>query len=221
MFEDYTFHCSSLKNLMVSPRLKSETLSETTRGYLRDVYIEKVFGRRRADLIANKYVRKGVACETDSISLLEEVSGETYFKNQVTYTNDFITGTPDLVTDDEIIDIKTSWDIWTFAKTDEKQAYSDYYYQLLGYMALTDKKKARLAYVLVNTEEGMISDELYRLQFYIGEDEAMEYRKNFVYDDIDKKLRVKTFDFEFSEDDYASVVAKVEESRKFLEKLSL
>lgn len=220
-WDNYKFHCSGLKNLMVNPRLKSETLSETTKNYLDEIFIKEVFHREKTDMIANKYVRKGVMCEPDSFKLVEDVTKEVYFKNQATLENDFVVGTPDIQAPEKIIDIKTSWDLFTFFKVDRDQAESDYYYQLLGYMMLTGKKKADLIYCLVDTPEELINDELHRLNFYMNEDEAKSYRINYVYGDIPAEAKIKRFEFDYDEEVAEKLKERIVLAREYLAGLSI
>ena len=219
-WDEYKFHCSALKNLMVTPRLKSEVLSETTKSFLNDIYIKEVFGREKSEMVANKYVRKGVMCETDSLELLERVKGEKHFKNNKMLENAYIVGTPDIITLDKIKDIKTSWDLFTFFGVDEDQAQRDYYYQLLGYMILTGKKYAELVYCLVNTPEQMMNDELYRLKFYLPEEEAESYDINYIFDDIPEERRIKVFSFEYIKEEAELLEGKIKLSRVYLSALS-
>ena len=41
---------------MVTPRLKGETLSETTKSYLRELWVQETFGRKNPNTIANKAI---------------------------------------------------------------------------------------------------------------------------------------------------------------------
>src|SRR5690606_30473755 len=144
-------------------------------------------------------------CESDSLDLLQQVRGEALFKNQKHFENEWIKGTPDIVKP-TLIDVKTSFDIWSFAKYDQKLAEDDYYYQGLAYMWLTGTIQAEFIFCLVNTPEDIIANEAYKAQFQfpeIGEsDEAMaSFRKNYIFDDIEAKDRVKSFIFEYKEDE--------------------
>jgi len=218
-FDTYKFHPSSIKHLMVKSR-KAGELSETTKTYLEELYIKEVYGREKTDKLANKYMQKGIMCETDSIRLLEKVTKNTYFKNNKTYENNYLIGTPD-ITKPVLYDIKTSWDIWTFMGTKEEDARKDYYYQLLCYMAILDKKEGSLAYTLVNTPDILMNDELYKLSFKVDEKEVDKYKVNYIYDDIDEVKRVKIFKFEYSEEDLQAVYAKIDEARSYLNNISL
>lgn len=198
-FSNYKFRCHTLPKLMTKPRKKTEVLSETTKTFLREVFIEEVYGRRKYDS-ANKYTRKGVIVETDSIELLEKYTGETYFKNNTELENDYIKGTPDtIVGNAKVIDIKSSWDMWTFAAADQASALKTYGWQVKGYRWLTDTNMGQLAFALANTPEDIIQGELYKMSFSMPElstDEALtnEVRKNYIFDDLDITERVKVYE---------------------------
>ncbi len=224
-FTNYKFRSSSLPNLMVKSRSKSDPLSETTKAYLRELWIKEMFKREKYDT-KNKFTDKGIACESDSLDLVQIVTKQTYFKNRKELSNDFITGTPDVILEDSIIDIKTSWDIWTYGSTTEDSARKTYYYQLLGYMWLTNTKKASLMYCLVNTPEDIMNDELYRLSFRYPEinesdEKANKYKRNYIFDDIDHTLRLKKYDFEFVEEDINELQNKIVLAREYMNGLSL
>lgn len=216
----YKIHCSSLPAIMTNSRKKGELLSETAKAYLREMYIKETFGRVRLDSLTNRYMRKGIECETDSLELVERVTGKKYFKNQEQIENDFITGTPD-VKNPDLVDIKTSWDLFTFAAVDEKKATKDYFWQLAGYAWILGREKAHLTYCLVNTPEIMITDELYRLSFKVSEKEAMEYRNNFIFDDIDENMRVKSFVFNSNESFNNDIKDRVIAARVYLQTINL
>lgn len=216
----YKFHCSGLSNLMTASRKKDELLSETAKTYLKEVYIKEVFSREKSDSVANKFMQKGIECETDSLILAEKVTGNKYFKNQKTLENEYIIGTPDVI-EPELLDIKTSWDIFTFSAIDESKATKEYSYQLLGYMYLTGKRKARLIYCLVNTPSLMIENDMYRLSFNLPEDQIDKYRKNYIYDDIPEKMRVKLYTIEYNEENVVVLIEKIKAARTYLSSLSL
>jgi len=217
----FKFHPSSMKALMTNARKKDELLSETAKSFLRELWIEETFGREKLDQLGNKYMRKGTMCETDSLELYERVTGKKYFKNQKTFTNEFIIGTPD-VAKGELIDIKTSWDIWTFATVDESQCRKDYYIQVLCYMWLKSFKKGTVVYALVNTPDTMIADELYRLSFKLDPDEDTEkYRCNYIFDDIPEKDRIKPFEFEYDEEIIEKIKERISFARDYLSEMTL
>ena len=50
---------------------------------------------------------------------------------------------PDILSD-QLIDIKSSWDFTTFPMHQQSLPSKDYYWQMQGYMMLTEKRYARL-----------------------------------------------------------------------------
>ncbi len=223
-FSTYKFRCHGLGNLLVDPRSKTEPLSETTKTYLKELWIQEMFGREK--IISTKYMAKGISCETDSVQLVEKVLNKTYFKNQKEFTNDLLAGIPDVIDSEFVLDIKTSWDIWTFAAVDEDSARKAYYGQLLGYMLLTGKTKAKLAYCLTNTPEDQISYEMYKLKVSgaikdDNEEEEAKARSNFIFDDIAQEKRVKIYDFEIDEEIVNKLTERIRLSREYMSTLSL
>lgn len=154
------FRASGVGNLMTESRSKTDPLSETTKKYLVEVMIQKMYGRRKD--IVNKYIQKGLMVEEDAITLYSRVMGEYFEKNETNLSNDFLTGTPDLFTGEDIlkaekiIDIKSSYDIFTFFNAQMNGVDKNYYWQLQAYMDLTGAKSAELAYCLVDTPESLI-----------------------------------------------------------------
>lgn len=217
---------------MTNSRTKGEVLSETTKTALRELWIKEVYDRQKYDT-ANKYTDKGIMCEPDAMDLLQKVTGKFYPKNLEQLENEYITGTPDIIISDlagakqHIIDIKCSWDIWTFAAVDEKSSYKSYYYQQLGYMWLTGVFSAELDYCLVNTPEEIMTNELYKLSFRFpelsGSDEALiaPFKKNYIFDDIPEKERVKIFPLTFIQDDVNELMIKIEAARRYMADLKL
>jgi hypothetical protein len=213
-----------LSKLATNPRNKSEKLSETTKSYLKEVYIERMFGRKKE--IDSKFLEKGTTVEEDSLSLATRVSKQLLIKNREELSNDFITGTPDVVVP-VLRDIKSAWDIFTFGNVDE--CSDAYLWQLMGYMALTGQKKAILTYCLVNTPEGLIYDEVKKKTFYKGIKDtddlyveiSEQIEKNMTYNDIADELKVKEFTVEFDEEQMTMMYNRIIDAREYLNSMTL
>lgn len=198
------FKCRASQSglLMTNPRSKSETLSQTTKTYLQQWVKEQLYGVRNE--ISSKYITKGNEMEDQSIEVYALHKDIPFIvKNEQHFSNDFITGTPDLIFDDLIVDIKTSWDCFTFPLFENDMPEKNYYWQLQSYMALTGKDKAELAYVLVNTPEHLQYNTL----------DASDYTR------LDLKYRVKTFSVERNESDINSLYERVELCREYINDL--
>lgn len=231
-FTNYKFRCSGLKNLMITPKKKGELLSETTKTYLRDIYIAEVYGRYRPD-ISSGAMQKGTMVETDSLVLIQHVTGQVFFKNNKHFENEFIKGTPDVVPKDEVVrDVKSSFNIFTFSAVDAAKAEGDYFWQIRGYGWLTGKKSGELMYALVNTPESVIENDRYKMavgrsrlgdESLINEEpEAIaEFRKNYIFDDIPELVRLKVFHFDFDDESIENLKERIVAARQYLATLSL
>lgn len=214
--KDFKIRCSCISEIMTNPRSKSEQVSKTTQTYLETYLKEQIFNRQKN--FSNRYTEKGEIVEDEAIEMAIEHLGLIYtMKNEESFENDYLTGTPDLVYPDEVLDIKSSWDCFTFPYFETEIPTKGYYYQLQGYMALTGASKARLVYVLCDTPLHLIEKEaLYTLN---GRDyeEHLEYLKGeMTYSDIALENRVKSFEIERDEQVINSIYERVELCREIL-----
>ena len=150
------FRASQLGKLMTSSRTKGEVLSQTAKSYIIQLAKENFYGYRTE--LTNKYVLKGLEQEQDSIDLLNAVRFENYVKNQERVTNEYLTGCCDIITEDLILDLKTSWSLDTFPATSyELKDLNDYEWQGRAYMYLYDRPTFELCYVMVSTHPEFLS----------------------------------------------------------------
>ena len=221
---------SSVGYLMTEPVAKADkeagALSKTAQKHLIEVYIAEKYGRKRD--IQTKQMKKGIETEQDSIDLLSMYLKLPFSKNEERFKNDFITGLPDIINGDTIIDIKSSYDLWTFLGNIPDKLDNLYYWQMQSYMWLTGTRKATIAYCLVNTPESIIQQEKYYLlkkMDVISEEspefikEAMKIEFNMTFDDISINERILTFNVNRSEDDILRIENKVLKARTFLQEL--
>jgi hypothetical protein len=221
---------SSVGYLMTEPVTKADkeagVLSKTAQKHLIEVYISEKYGRKRD--IQTKQMKKGIEAEQDSIDLLSMYLKLPFSKNEERFKNDFITGLPDIINGDTIIDIKSSYDLWTFLGNIPDKLDNLYYWQMQSYMWLTGTRKATIAYCLVNTPESIIQQEKYYLlkkMDVISEEspefikEAMKIEFNMTFDDISINERILTFNVNRSEDDILRIENKVLKARTFLQEL--
>lgn len=149
------WHPSSIGKLMTNGRGKNE-VGATAKSYIKQVAKENFYGYRSE--INNKYIQKGLMQEQDSIDLLNTVRFEAYIKNDVRMVNEHMTGEADIITNDSIIDIKTSWSLDTFPVMAEDGYDSLYEWQLRAYMMLYDRPKAELIYCMVTTSNELLNE---------------------------------------------------------------
>lgn len=226
MFDNHLFRASGVGYLMVNPKDKKEELSESTKTHLLDIYISETYGRRK--VLSSPAMLKGNMVEEDSITLVTQQTGDLLLKNKKQLSNEFIKGSPDIVTADTVIDTKSSWDLYTFIKADGTDKM--YYWQLQSYMWLTGKEKAKLAYCLVNSPAQQIYQEKRRAMYSLGlvdmegteEFDEMERQVelNMTFDDIPPEKRIKMFDFEYNPKDIELLKQRITNARLYLNQLA-
>ena len=149
------FRCSSLANLMTNPKIKSESLSVGAKTYIKGLAKKNFYGY--TNKVETKQMRKGTEYEPESIDLLNSVwFGSNFVKNTIRETSTYLTGHPDIITDEAIIDIKTPWSLETFPALEEDA--DSYEWQVRGYMYLFNKPKALVVFCMIDTDDDLLSD---------------------------------------------------------------
>lgn len=219
-FDNYLFRCSSLGKLMTYP--DRDTLSANPKSLLGTIFKEELF--QKSSTIRSKYLDKGLIVEDESISMYGTFIGRDYRKNTERFDNDFITGEPDIL-DDELIDIKSSWDYSTFPLTETDIPNKDYYWQMQGYMALTNREKSKLVYCLVDTPDEIIFHEMRVTERKLGVMELPKHLEQEIWDghkygDKPMKYRIKEFDIERNDQDIERIYSRVKLCREHLNTLT-
>lgn len=271
----WKLRCSSIGQVMGQPKLKADkeagNLSQTAKSFLLKEYIRVKYGRKYD--IKSKYLKKGLAVEEDNITLYSRLKKKFFKKNTERLSNEWIEGEPDLFEGEIIlvalciIDLKSSWDIFTFydtvlemvegAKKDkikaEKKASKkdkdtddepdnsiyfngvnpEYYWQLMGYKALTGASHSKLAYGLIDTPDALIEKEKASLLFEMGGNLALansvkeaaimegwaELERKMKYEDIPIEERLIEFHIDRNNDHIEQIYRKVEKCREYLQYL--
>lgn len=221
-FSKTLFRCSSLGKIM------TDGGGITREKYLRQLHREIKYARRKE--FSSKYTEKGLQVEEDSITLFSRLK-KTYFKkNSERLTNSYLSGEPDLFTGTDIrnaqtiIDTKSSWDLFTFPYPNDKPDKA-YYWQMMGYMALTGAQSATLAFCLINTPESLINDEKRKLLYKMNAGTEMnpdyikaceELERSMVFDDIPMNDRLIETTIERCDKDISSLYTRVDQCREYL-----
>jgi len=211
--------CSAIGKIMTNARSKSEVLSKTCKTYLQELAIEEMYGIKKE--FSSRYTDKGNKVEEQSIELAQDVLDCGFMhKNEEHFSNDYLTGTPDVNTNDILLDVKSSYDGSTFPFFAEEIPTKDYYYQLQGYMALTGKRKSLLVYCLVNTPSEVVEDEVRRQHwknYLIDESEELrqEVEAKHNFDHIPTEKRIKTFEVNYDEEVIQAIYKRIEECREY------
>jgi hypothetical protein len=204
---------------MTNPRKSGEVLSQTAKTYVQDLVLEEKYGIRKE--FSSRYTDKGNEVEDLSIGLVNDVLNYKFiYKNDEHFTNDWITGTPDVNTDEVLIDVKSSWDASTFPFFETELPNKDYYYQLQGYMWLTGKMESVLAYCLIDTPLEMVEDEVRRAHWKLHLiEESKELREEIEskhkFSHIPKNRRVKYWFVQKDESVIEQIKERVELCREY------
>lgn len=208
---------------MTNPKTKGEVLSKTTIGYCEDWLKGQLFDRKLE--FTSKYTEKGIIMEDAAIDFVSEQLGIGYlFKNKLRLEDEFMTGETDIDIPEFVIDIKNSWSWETFPLFDTEIPTTDYYWQLQGYMNLTNKQKAKLIYVLSDTPLHIIEREARNYCFYNGygeldKDIYQEFHRKLTYQDVDKKLKIKIFEVNRNDFDIDVIKQRVLLCRDYINNL--
>lgn len=198
--------------------LQTGKMGAGTKTYVQEWLISELTGKEKR--IDSKYLRSGVERESASLIRASKYFGVELKKNTIQLENDFFTGEFDAKTDDRVIDVKSSWDAFTFPFF-ESEPDKGYYRQLQIYMDLTGLKKAALVYCLENGTEEMIESLSWRLAKEEGEEEpTIEHwdkaEAELNYDHLPDKMRIKVFNFERDEELIENMRQAVLDCRKYI-----
>ena len=208
---------SQVGKIMTSSRSKGDVLSKTAKSYLEQLAKEELLGVRTE--FSSKYTDKGNLVEDDAIALVEKVNEWDFlYKNEEHFSNEYVTGTPDVLTDEVLIDVKSSWNVDTFPMFDKELKNKDYYYQLQTYMWLTGHDVSYLCYCLVDTPKFIIKAEVRKLHKPRYSDvKAIILKHNFNEDT--EKRRVKTFKVELDAEVITQIKERIEVCRDYYNNL--
>ncbi len=211
---------------LVAKRDSDFEFGATAMSYIRECWLRNEYGYDEP-VVTNEML-KGLMCEDEAIGVLtRQVPGPWRVKNEEHWESDWFTGTPDVVLDDAIEDVKCSWTIKTYFDVQHPSAL--YYAQGQVYMDLTGRDTFRLCHILLDTPEEIVLEEQKRFYFRFNCDEDDPH-----YIDCYNKLaamhnvsripedqRIKVFEFK-REDAYLEKLRKrVEQARKVYDTLTL
>ncbi len=219
----FKIRCSAIGKIMTNPRTKGELLSQTAKTYIEEQVLRAKYGVIKT--FSSRYTDKGNLVEDEAIEMASNgLEIGFLYKNHEHFENEWLTGTPDVNTNDILLDVKSSWDATTFPFFATEIPTKDYYYQLQGYLELTGKTDALLVYCLVNTPIQMVEDEIRRAHWAAqlleeNYDLRAEVLKRHNFDHIPLNRRVKVFKVEKDEQVVNEIKERVELCREYYETL--
>jgi len=207
---NFKIRASSCGAIMTNDR-SGKGMGKTVYSYLDTWMKEQIYNRKK--IIESKYFDKGIEVESKSIDYIsEQLKLGMIFKNEEYFENDYMTGCPDLVLPDEIIEVKNSFDCFTFPLFECEPPNKDNEWQVLVYMALTGRKKARIIYTLMDTP----SDIVERQMNWAEESEHERIVRYHEYSNLDAKLRIKSFDVDYDQAKIDAITDRVIQCRDYI-----
>ena len=211
---------------LVDKRDSEFEFGATARSYIRDCWLRNEYGYEEP-VLTNEML-KGLTCEDEAIGVLSrQVPGGFRVKNEQHFSNDWFTGTPDVILSDAIEDVKCSWTLKTFVAVERPNPI--YYAQGQVYMDLTGRSVFRLCHVLVETPENLVREELKRYFFRFDCDEEnphylecchkVEAMHNIA--GIPEEQRIRVFEFPYNELYMLTLRKRVEQARGVYNSLTL
>lgn len=211
----FKIRCSQIGNIM-----GKKGLGQTGLSFIDTWAKEQLYNRKKE--FTSKYTIKGNINEDESIDFVSDFLNLGFIvKNEKHFENDYLTGTPDIILPDLLIDVKNSWDCFTFPFFTNKIPNDDYYYQAQGYMELTGINKFKLVYTLTDTPFYLIEHEFKRYCYTNGyELEDTDLLEKFVekmtYKDIPIEKKIKIFDIGKDTDCINLIKSRVEECQQII-----
>jgi hypothetical protein len=214
---------SQIGKIMTSPKTKGELLSKTAKTYIHELILREKYGINKE--FSSRYTDKGNQVEDIAIAMANEVLEVGFiYKNDENFQNDWITGTPDVITDEILLDVKCSWDATTFPFFETEIPTKDYFYQLQGYMWLTGKTESLLIYCLVDTPIEIVEDEIRRAHWKFHKleedlDLRQEIESKHIFGNIPLNKRIKIFEVKRDEKVIELIKEKIEVARVYYDAL--
>lgn len=215
--KQFRIRASQCGLLMTSDR-SGKGMGKTAQSYIEEWVKEQLYARKKE--IRSKYIEKGIERENDAINAAAKYYGWGFvLKNEESRVNDFCTGTPDLILPEYGIDIKNSWDCFTFPLFDTELPDKNYYWQGQIYCELFDREEWRFVYCLMDAPEHEI-DRRVMFEYDKNPDLDVElFEQQFRYGNVPDSLRFKSFTVKRDRDAYEAVKVRVLQARDYINQL--
>lgn len=194
---------------LIAKRDAEPELPKGAKTYIEGLVDQYVY--KYEDSIDNKYVRKGLAVEDSedddinksAIKIASRVIFADYSKSVSYLQKGNFHGHPDIEDEDEqeIVDIKSSWNKKTFPKRPEDGHDSTYEWQGKLYCYMKGWRKFKLCYVLMTTPEELVPD---------NESDSLHY-----CNDLPLNLRVTYLDYELTDKDIEKIERREQAAIKY------
>lgn len=212
---------ATLNELIINDQKKE--LPQGAKTYCESWLKEQLYTRRKR--VETKYMEKGLIAEDHSLDFSAEyLELGMLSKNTEQFENEYMTGEPDSLPADLVIDVKNSWDCFTFPLLEDEIPNNDYFWQGQIYMHLTGRKKFKLIYTLMDTPINIIEREArnycYKGGYDLDDNDILQmFIKDMTYKNIPDKLRIKIYDITYESDKIKEIEERVKLCRIYIKEL--
>lgn len=201
---------------------------------LKDIYIKEKWHKEIIN-VAKDYVPavlNGTLSESKSLDLVSELDGVTYKQHKCLMKNRYLKGILDcylgksLKKIEKVTDIKTAASMQSLLSlVKDEETKSKYYWQIMGYLAITGANEGEICHCLVSYSDRIINDEinkfLHRTKNLGFDGEYIDaqihrIKFNMTFDEIPIEQRVVRFKVQRDEDAIKNIYEKVKFCRKWL-----
>lgn len=161
-------------------------------------------------------IEKGNLVEVESIKLLSRLDNRPYEKNEQRFTNVYLSGIPDIIVNDYIIDVKSSYDADSFFRNLHGDLSDVYFWQMQGYFYLTGIRSGEVSFCLVETPKAILDKIIADILSKNNKYTESELRSKFSYDDIPEEDRRIKFLVERDDEAISKIPERINNCRKFL-----
>lgn len=201
--------------------LLEQTLSAGAKTLVKEM-VRKQKHNAPSKFTGSKETAKGHAVEESAIMFLMQQEFISAEKNEIRFTNDWVTGEPDIITNDCVYDTKCPYTYWNMPYFEDdiqdKSIDAGYDWQQLTYLWLLRENdshapkiidKAKLKYILMPTPKDQIGR---------YDDEYLHYDFVLV---MNPKDRISTYQIDWDESKIELIKTKITAARKYAETLRL
>lgn len=222
-WEKVKFRASSWGNLLAESKDKKEPVGKTAAAELIKIYNYERYGRKKD--VTSPAMDKGKLVENDSIGIFGKVEGQEFEKNEEKFENDFFTGHPDIIHENSVYDIKSSWELDTFTIKLLETIDKGYEAQLNCYYDLTGAQGGAIVYCLADCPPEVLLGEKRKLLYALNviSEESPEYIRASInlenlltFPDIDLRERVIKLEVPRNDELIQKMKAKVPIFREWL-----
>lgn len=224
-FDRYDY---AIKNKDDYSKLSEGCITELKNIYVYEKYNKRVTGSSKDFVIS---MLNGTLSEGKSLEMLSDFDGVEYKVNKNLIQNRYLKGKIDAYVGNSIkkakkvVDIKTVANMQSLLSHTLNKKQQDYYWQIMGYLAITGAEVGEICYCCVTYPQEIILEEIRRYKMRVSglslpkneiEKAIEQIRNDLTFDEIPPSERIIRIQVERNEQDIKLISEKVKMCREWL-----